>query len=135
VEISRAPPESVVTREALARKTSAPTSVLAQALARLVHAGILTAQTGRHGGYRLARNPDRISICDVMIAIDGRESDGWGSFRGAPSSRTEVCPLHPLLVVAEQRFLDELRGTSLADLTSREAPAAAAPSRPPPEAR
>jgi Rrf2 family protein len=127
LEIARVSNGQRVTRHALARTTNAPAGVLAQALAPLVRAGLLDAQAGPQGGYRLARAVDQVSIHDVIIAIDGREHEERCVLNEAACSTEGVCPFHPFLIAAQQRFLDTLRTTSLADVlhdTSLEAPKA-----------
>ncbi len=116
LEVARAPSERLVTRHAIAGATSAPASVLAQSLASLVRAGLLVAQAGPRGGYRLARPAAEVSIHDVVVAIDPQESEPQCVLRESACSTSTLCPLHPFLVEAQERFLDTLRATSLADV-------------------
>ena len=122
LEVARIPDGPLVTRRAIAGATGAPTSVLAQALAGLVRGGVLAAHAGRNGGYRLARAADEVTIHDVVLAVDGPDreercvlSDGVCSWEGA-------CPFHGFLVAAQERFLDALRDTSLADVLNGSTP-------------
>ena len=124
LEVARVPDGPLVTRRAIAGATGAPTSVLAQALAGLVRGGVLAAHAGRNGGYRLARAADEVTIHDVILAVDGPDreercvlSDGVCSWEGA-------CPFHGFLVAAQERFLDALRDTSLADVLDGHSPTA-----------
>ena len=48
---------------------SAP--LMAKVLQKLAKGGVVTAQHGSTGGYRLARHPDEITALDVINAIDG----------------------------------------------------------------
>jgi FeS assembly SUF system regulator len=48
---------------------SAP--LMAKVLQKLAKGGLVTAQHGSTGGYRLARHPDEITALDVINAIDG----------------------------------------------------------------
>jgi FeS assembly SUF system regulator len=48
---------------------SAP--LLAKVLQKLARGGLVTAQHGSAGGYRLAKNPSDISALDVISAVDG----------------------------------------------------------------
>jgi Rrf2 family protein len=110
------PVGSLVSRRALAAATNAPASVLAQALAPLVRAGLLAAQPGPGGGYTLARAADLVSIHDIVLAIDGDEHEPRCVLRERVCSWTGACPFHGFLVAAQERFLDTLRETSLADV-------------------
>lgn len=114
LEIARMPAGELATRHAVARATSAPASVLAQALAALVHAQVLVARAGRHGGYRLSRPATELSIYDIVSAIDSDEHEQRCVLREAVCSWNGACPFHAVLVGAQERFLDTLRETSLA---------------------
>jgi Rrf2 family protein len=116
LEVARVPEGSLVTRHAVARATGAPPSVLAQALAKLVRAGLLVAHAGRHGGYRLARPADEVSIYDVVLAIDGAGSAERCVLHEGACSWEGACPFHGFLVEAQDQFLATLRATSLADI-------------------
>ena len=48
-----------------------PLPVLSKLLQKLGRSGFLTAAYGTNGGYRLARDPRRISVLEVIRAIDG----------------------------------------------------------------
>lgn len=122
LEVARARDGQLVTRHAIAHATGAPASVLAQSLAELVRAGLLVAQAGPRGGYRLARPARDVSIHDIVVAIDSETRiercvlhEGVCSWEGA-------CPFHAFLEAAQQRFLDTLRAASLADVLAETAP-------------
>jgi Rrf2 family protein len=63
-----AEPTSVST---LAARTGLPAPFAGQLLASCRRAGILTARRGRNGGYFLNGPPERITLADVIGAIDG----------------------------------------------------------------
>ncbi len=47
------------------------TPLMAKVLQKLAKQGLLAARHGSAGGYRLARDPDRITALDVISTIDG----------------------------------------------------------------
>lgn len=116
LEVAGVPDGSLVTRRTIAGATGAPTSVLAQALAGLVRGGVLSAYAGRNGGYRLARPADEVTIHDVVLAVDGPERAERCVLHEGVCSWEGACPFHGFLVTAQERFLDALRETSLADV-------------------
>jgi Rrf2 family protein len=116
LEVARAREGTLVTRRALAGATDAPASVLAQSLAALVRAGLLSAQAGPGGGYRLARAAGDVSIHDVVVAIDARDEEPLCVLRESECSWEALCPFHPHLAEAQERYLETLRETSLADV-------------------
>src|SRR5689334_5949812 len=62
--------ESISARE-IAKEYRIPAELLAKVLQRLARKGILVSQHGTNGGYVLARDPSRISIVDVVEALEG----------------------------------------------------------------
>jgi Rrf2 family protein len=55
----------------VARRQSVPLRFLEQIFQDLRRAHLVQARRGPHGGYRLARTPDTISIGDVVRAVQG----------------------------------------------------------------
>ena len=57
----------------LAELFDLPPEYLKKRLQPLVRAGILTSTPGARGGYTLAREPQRITLMDVVAAVEGRQ--------------------------------------------------------------
>ena len=55
----------------LAQSTQLPLPTVAKCLKSLSKARILESHRGVHGGYRLARPPEQISIAEAIRALDG----------------------------------------------------------------
>src|ERR1700675_5177430 len=55
----------------IAEQYDIPIELMAKVLQRLVRRGLLASHQGTRGGYQLARIPARISVADVIQAIDG----------------------------------------------------------------
>jgi len=58
-------------RDEIARRCGIPRTFLAQILARLRHRGILGSVRGKKGGYYLRAEPGRLSLADVLEALEG----------------------------------------------------------------
>jgi Rrf2 family protein len=56
---------------AAARACGIPRKPLLRVLRPLVAAGVLRSLKGRHGGYRLARHAQDITLLEVVEAVDG----------------------------------------------------------------
>ena len=56
---------------AIADRTHVPLPVLTNILHQLLHHGLVTSAMGAKGGYALARPPDRISLAEMIDAIEG----------------------------------------------------------------
>lgn len=55
----------------IAASANIPRKYLEQVLLDLKNAGIVESKKGQHGGYRLARSPDEISLGQVLQAVQG----------------------------------------------------------------
>ncbi len=106
-----------------------PTFV-AKIFPRLEKAGIVTASEGLHGGYRLARSADAISVLEVVEAIEGEKPlfdcqqirgrcalFQAGGARPPAWATTGVCGIHAVMLRAERAMREELARTTLDDLS------------------
>jgi FeS assembly SUF system regulator len=55
----------------LAESTGLPAPTVSKLLALLAKAGVLTSIRGARGGYKVARDPARITAADIVTAVDG----------------------------------------------------------------
>ncbi|WP_248305503.1 Rrf2 family transcriptional regulator [Agromyces sp. H66] len=100
-----------------------PPAYLNKQLQALVRAGILTSVSGPRGGFRLAREPDDVSLLDVVVAIEGRTeafacanllAEGPG---GDPSVDYAVtCILSQAMSRADLAWRRELASRTLGDI-------------------
>lgn len=64
-------PGAKATTRTIAEKQNIPSSFLAKIIAQLTVVGLLQTTRGVRGGVSLARDPQDISLLDVVEAIDG----------------------------------------------------------------
>lgn len=95
---------------------SIPPNYLPQVMVLLVRGDLVTSVAGPHGGYALAREPEDMSLLDVVLATDGDPSSTECVLRGGPCRWDDMCAVHVPWSHAQQALLDQLRTTSLADL-------------------
>ncbi len=60
-----------VKAEALARAQGIPLKFLENIMLELRHAGLVISQRGQVGGYRLGREPNEITLADIIRVVDG----------------------------------------------------------------
>jgi Rrf2 family protein len=60
-----------VKAEQIAQAQDLPLRFLLNILAELRHAGVVRSHRGAEGGYELARPPSRITLADVIRAVEG----------------------------------------------------------------
>ncbi|HLL67685.1 MAG TPA: Rrf2 family transcriptional regulator [Micromonosporaceae bacterium] len=86
----------LVTADRLAAVQEIPPKFLESILLQLRRGGIVTAQRGPEGGYRLARPADEISLADIIRVIDGPLANVRGhrpeelGYHGAAASLQEI---------------------------------------------
>jgi Rrf2 family protein len=108
-----------LTTRRIADEMAIPVRFLPQVMADLGRAGLVDATTGRSGGYRLARPASRISLLDVVTAIEGDSRTTECVLRGGPCGWDGQCDVHDVFASGQEALLDRLRQASLASVMSR----------------
>ena len=112
-----------MTTATLAAFYDLPPAYLNKQLQALVRAGILSSTPGPRGGFRLARAPARITLLDVVTAIEGPQESFRcdGILRAGPGGRPDVdyreaCLLSQAMRGAEAAWRAALASVTLADV-------------------
>ncbi|TJY60901.1 SUF system Fe-S cluster assembly regulator [Sinimarinibacterium sp. CAU 1509] len=63
--------ERLYSGQELSERSGIPAPTVAKLLKKLLQGGLLQSSRGAHGGYRLARDPERISVADIIAALEG----------------------------------------------------------------
>ena len=79
-------------------------------------AELLVGVSGRHGGYRLARPPSKISVCDIVEATIGPISIVHCIGDPASCDRYEGCECRMLFTLINYRISEVLQAYTLADM-------------------
>jgi Rrf2 family protein len=106
----------LVATSQVAKEQKIPSSFLAKIISQLSIAGLLHTSRGMHGGISLARNPEQISLLQVIEAIDGPiqlnvcvECEGFCSFE-------DNCLIQTVWCDAQKELVSKLRNTNFAEL-------------------
>lgn len=93
-------------------------SYLEQLFSKLRRHDLVRGMRGPGGGYRLARPPERITVADIILAVD--ESVDVTQCHGRQNCRKgERCLTHELWSELSARIFDFLDGITLAELIER----------------
>lgn len=121
-------PGGVSTRD-LADLQGVSGEYLAKIFTKLHQAGLVTGTEGAGGGFALARAPEKISVLDVIVAIDGKKPLfdckevrlGCAVFgSSAPGWATKgVCSIHAVMLEADARMRTVLASHTLASISAR----------------
>ena len=106
-----------LTAAALSDATGIPSSFVPQVMGDLVRAELVANRRGRSGGYRLARPTDRVSLLDIVEAVEGDGRRRTCVLRGGPCRRDGPCDVHEAFFQAQEAVFGSLDGVSLADVT------------------
>lgn len=97
-----------------------PATFASQCLADLVRTGLAISKAGKHGGYRLARPAETISLLEVVEAGEGPLVADRCALGEGPCRWEEVCPLHATWGQATAALREVLASSSLAELVERD---------------
>jgi Rrf2 family protein len=112
----------------LATALGTTAGMVPQVVGPLVSNGWVLSNPGPTGGYELATPLHRVSVLDVVEAVEGPVEDGRCVVAGRRCAAREPCALHDAWSRARARMTSELADTPLSSLPS--IPVAAASARP-----
>ena len=98
----------------IAASEAIPPPILPSVMRLLTSAGLVAAQTGRTGGYCLARRADRISLLEIIEAIEGDTRRRTCILRGGPCLANGQCSVHEVFSSAQEALRDSLATAMLA---------------------
>ena len=102
----------------IAARQDISVAYLEQLFSRLRRAGLVEGVRGPGGGYRLARAAEKVSVADVIAAVDERIATTRckpGAKLGC-TGKTERCLTHNLWAALNGKIHNFLAGVSLRDL-------------------
>jgi Rrf2 family protein len=113
----------------LADLQGVPPEYLAKIFTKLHEAGLVAGTEGARGGFALARAPEKISVLDVVVAIDGRKPlfdckdirlgcAVFGSSVPRWASKG-VCSIHAVMLKAEAHMRTVLASHTLAGIATQ----------------
>ncbi|HUY56103.1 MAG TPA: Rrf2 family transcriptional regulator [Candidatus Nanopelagicaceae bacterium] len=105
----------------IARREVLPLAYLEQLVAPLRRSGLVEGTRGLHGGYRLARTPEQVTVLEIVELMEGEvapvECLAEG-YRSGSCEREPECLSRPLWGRLQQAVKQVLGGTTLRDLLS-----------------
>ena len=100
----------------LATTADLPHHYLSKILQNLVRMQILQSRKGSKGGFRLARDPDEITLYEIVNAIENLGQTRRCLLGQADCEDERACPLHEFWVMQTTDYLDILQNTTLGDM-------------------
>jgi Rrf2 family protein len=126
VALARLPDGTYAGAARIAQEIGAPQNYLGKLLKALAEEGLVESQKGLGGGFRLARDPQEISLLDIVEPIE--HISRWsGCILGRPAcSESEPCAIHNRWKAVRDAYLRMLQRTTVAELAAKGEPATVA---------
>jgi Rrf2 family protein len=100
----------------MAERTDIPSAHLAKVIQSLARAGLVETTRGRHGGVRLARPPEEITLKEIVEAMQGPLRFIRCPRRGEGCPRDPECGIYRLWTGMQEGIASMLERVRLADV-------------------
>ena len=108
IYLSRLAPDEKAPTSIIAKKQHIPSSFLAKIISQLSVAGLIHTARGAHGGVSLAKNPEEISVLEVIEAIDGPVMLNECTTNPGICPFTDDCPMRVIWCDTRKDLLEKL---------------------------
>jgi Rrf2 family protein len=122
IEIARRSDGVPVSAEEIGRLQDIPHGFLQAILADLRRAGILVAQRGQSGGWRMNRDPDDVTVADVIRAVDGPLVSIYGLRPEAVEYNESAAVLQHVWIASRHALRDVLEKVTVRQLAEGKLP-------------
>lgn len=115
------PAGEIVNGQTISEQQNIPPRFLLKIVRFLTQAGLVKSYRGVDGGFALARDPDKITLADVIIAMEGPINIHRCLADNDSCSKhcTEACPVHAALGRAQSELEAVLRKVDFAHLAGK----------------
>lgn len=113
-----------VTLAGISQRQAISLSYLEQLFGKLRRHEIVESIRGPGGGYSLARRADKVTVADIIIAVDepldATQCGGKENCHGADAASGARCMTHELWATLNEKMVDYLDSVSLQDLVDQQ---------------
>jgi Rrf2 family transcriptional regulator, iron-sulfur cluster assembly transcription factor len=113
-----------VTLSGISQRQAISLSYLEQLFGKLRRHEIVESIRGPGGGYSLARSADKVTVADIIIAVDepldATQCGGKENCHGADAATGTRCMTHELWSTLNEKMVDYLDSVSLQDLVDQQ---------------
>ena len=106
-----------------------PLAFMRKLLTRLEKSGLVLGAEGVHGGWQLGREPDQITVLEIIDGAHGRDvlfdcreirvrCALWPDDAPPRAARSGVCAIHAVMLGAERIMRAQLASCTLADIAA-----------------
>src|SRR5262245_17749445 len=102
----------------ISERMAVPRSYVPELLGVLAAGDLAESRAGPAGGYRLARDPQEVSLLEVIEAAEGPLVSRRCPIRGGPCRWENVCALHPTWLAASEAVRATLAESKLSSVAA-----------------
>ena len=124
IYLSQQPREHLTLIADIAHAEGVSASFLAKIFQSLAKAGLVESQRGAAGGVSLGRPAERISLKNIVEAVEGPVALNQCLVADDPCEKAETCPVAPVWREAQKRLLAVLESATLDKFDGRWRPPA-----------
>jgi len=116
--MAKQPKNKTIGIRAISESTNVPPAYIAKVFQVLAHSGFVSSQWGPSGGYCLTRDPNHITLFDIVNVVDDIENSPLsGCAMGFDRCSDEsACLLHKAWIRAAKQMKKELQKRTITDL-------------------
>jgi Rrf2 family protein len=115
--------DKIVPIQTISQEQNIPRKYLNQILNDLKHLGAVESQRGMHGGYRLARPPEHITLASVIRHVEGAMAPvscvSERFYKRCTCPDEALCPIRDVMKEAREAVVEIMERLTLADLRDR----------------
>lgn len=112
-------PEKMYTSINLNELLQIPKKYLQRLLTDLTRNGIITSIQGRYGGFVLSKNPSKITVANIVEAVEGLNEEVSCFFGFEKCALDKPCSMHNIWTDTHKNILKLLKKTKLSDLKNQ----------------
>ena len=105
-----------VAASVIAKEMTIPGDYISKVVQALSRAGLVESVAGRNGGAQLARDPAKLSMLEIVEAVDGPVTLNRCVIRPGACPRDTYCVVHDFWKSAQKGLVTVLSTTTIADI-------------------
>lgn len=117
--VARSPEETSHTARDLAKATKLPLPTVGKLLRQLSERGLLSSHRGIKGGYSLVRKANKITVAEIILALEGPIGFTECSVEKGLCNRERSCAIKSNSQIIGDALRDALDHVTLSDLNHR----------------
>ena len=127
IHLASLPHGSRVRHLELSQATGVSVHFLSKVLQQLVRSGVIRSQRGSGGGFSLAVAPERVSLLNIVEAMEGPVHLNQCLEEGPSCERKSWCPAHRIWADAQTAVVQTLGAATIASLAAQAVPGRTTP--------